>query len=895
MADSATILPKVSISCYNTDEVRHEILTWKDYIGHDTHINQIVGELSVSISASIEHQTIPWLTADNISIFPEIIDLAANSLGKKALIFEVELNKVLPHIKDCKLNDVILKDGERLKTGADSNILMNMLLESNFTKADKVWNPKEYSVLGDIVVFWPEGFNHPIRAEIEEKCVVRLALIDSVTRRKIEDLKWVDFGHSSTVSDILENVRNEEGGVETFLKGDPKGDFLPFPIFVSSTAPVKDELDFSIKLAHFDFKYAKWQEKSVQEKLKSGWEIIVVTKENHEKADKLTEEYPKIKLLVGELDQGFSSHNAKIEVLTDQELWGTLHFKTGLGTAKGAQILNEINPGDYIVHEDHGVAVYCGLKDLEKDGQTVKYLELKYAGDDKLWVPLSQISKVSKYIGASGRKPVLTGLGGGQWNRIKLRVKKNVQKLAAELLRLYAIRQLAHVEQVKANMSQFQKFENDFEFVETEDQLRAIEEIKRDMQGSRPMDRLLVGDVGFGKTEVAMRAAFLAVDAGFQVAVLAPTTILVEQHYHVFKERFEKYGVKVGVLSRFVSKEEIEKVIEGLRRGTIDIVVGTHRILSGDVWFKNLGLLVVDEEQRFGVAQKEKLKGFRVDVHVLSMSATPIPRTLNMALSGVRDISVIATPPEGRKAIENIVERFSWEKVRDAIKREVDRGGQVYLVHNRVQTIGHIKEKLSEMLSGVRFAVGHGQMPPAQLSAVMREFNEEKYDVLICSTIIENGLDMPNVNTIIIDRAEMFGLAQLYQLRGRVGRGKKQAYAYFFYHGLLAQDKVDTEVLEMMEEDEFVEETLTREDAKGTLWDTARQRLDAITQLKELGSGFGLAQRDLEIRGAGDFLGRDQHGSVSAVGFSLYTRLLAEMIEELRSGKKQQDKSVSIG
>ncbi|MEA3357561.1 MAG: helicase-related protein, partial [Patescibacteria group bacterium] len=427
-----------------------------------------------------------------------------------------------------------------------------------------------------------------------------------------------------------------------------------------------------------------------------------------------------------------------------------------------------------------------------------------------------------------------------------------------------------------SDVSLLHSLEQEFEFVETDDQIRSLSEIFHDLGSATPMDRLLVGDVGFGKTEVAIRTAFWVAVGGGQVALLAPTTILVEQHYHVFKTRMEKFGVRVRVLSRFLGKTQTEKVIEEIKKGKIDVVIGTHRLLSKDIEFSNLKYLIIDEEQRFGVKQKERFKGMRIDLHVLSMSATPIPRTLNMALSGVRDISIISTPPQGRVAIKNYVQRFDWPVVEKAILKEKSRGGQVYYVHNRVSTIEHIRQKLEERLPGVKFAVGHGQMPPGHLSKVMRDFNNCEYDVLICSTIIENGLDMPNVNTLIIDRAEMFGLSQLYQLRGRIGRSPRQAYAYFLYGGKGYAKVVLQAGRERKESGDVGDDT------DGVLWDQARSRLDAIGHLNKLGSGFELAQRDLEIRGAGNFLGREQHGNVSSIGFSLYCRLLSEMIDIIK-------------
>jgi len=746
-------------------------------------------------------------------------------------------------------------------------------------------------VLGESITVWPEGFDVPFRMEIEDQVISRIGVLDPSTWRGIRDLQEIAIVHG-----VKERVAGDEGNnisrefpFRTLVRGYEEKEYIE--IWISDIGLVPDELSQTVSVIAFDVSTAYWDESSIKRKIASGWNVVLCVARNLDNAREVQDGIPGVTIIEEGIQGGFEVHRAKMIVLSDKELWGTVQLskKRERGTY-GDLLLDEINPGDYVVHEDHGIAVYAGIEAVEKDNVKMQYLELKYAHKDRLLVPLAQIRRVTKYVGAGGKMPTLTRLGGGEWRRVKNRVARAVKELAGELLRLYAVRELSQSVPLSEELADTSAFDADFPFVETEDQIRAALEIKEDIVKDRPMDRVIVGDVGFGKTEVAMRAAYSIVRSGRQVAVLAPTTVLVEQHYRVFKDRFSKHGISVDSLSRFLSSSAARDVVSRIDEGKTDIVVGTHRLLGSDIRFRNLGLVVIDEEQKFGVSQKEKLKGLRLDAHVLSLSATPIPRTLNMALSGVRDISVIATPPEGRKPIRNVVKRFSWTEVAEAISREVARGGQVYYVHNRVKSIESVRSKLSELLPDVRICIGHGQMSGDILSRTMRDFHEGLYDVLLCTTIIENGLDMPRVNTLIVDRAEMFGLSQLYQIRGRVGRSDRQAYAYFLYYGGMGSKFVKKGVLERSAEHDGAGGGMTEHEqdgqeevvSRGVLWEDARRRLDAIAQLQELGSGFALAQRDLEIRGAGDFLGREQHGNVSAIGFNLYCRLLEEMVEVLK-------------
>jgi len=512
----------------------------------------------------------------------------------------------------------------------------------------------------------------------------------------------------------------------------------------------------------------------------------------------------------------------------------------------------DMQPGDYVVHIEHGIGVFRGLTQLEIDDVEREYLQVDYAESDKLYVPIHHADRLGRYVGATDRPPPISRLGTADWARVKERTKRAVEEIARDLLALYSARQVVAGYAFAADTAWQADLEAAFPYVETEDQLLAIEQVKDDMEKPRPMDRLICGDVGYGKTEVALRAAFKAVMDGKQVAVLVPTTVLAQQHHRTFSQRLAPFPVEVEMLSRFRTEREQRDILNRLTVGALDIVIGTHRLLSEDVRFKDLGLLIIDEEQRFGVTHKEKLKQMRTEVDVLTLTATPIPRTLYMSLTGVRDMSTINTPPEERLPIKTHVGEWDDTLVRQAVLRELDRGGQVYFVHNRVQTIHVAAKRLARLAPEVTYAIGHGQMRESELEQVMLDFADAKIDVLISTTIIESGLDIPNVNTLIVDQADRFGLAQLYQLRGRVGRGGVRAYAYFLYK------------------------------PGGRLTETARQRLQTIFEATELGAGFGIAMRDLEIRGAGDILGRRQHGHISAVGFDLYTRLLAQAVRELK-------------
>jgi len=561
------------------------------------------------------------------------------------------------------------------------------------------------------------------------------------------------------------------------------------------------------------------------------------------------------------ISEGFvltnSYPNPSIHLISDSEIFGwerPLPRKRQRPVAETPETFYaDLQEGDLVVHIDHGIGRFTGLVQRNLEGHEREFLAVKYEGNDTLFVPVHQADRLTRYIGADGGRPSLDRLGGHSWQETRSRVKKAVQQVAGDLLDLYARRNVVEGYAFAPDSTWQKELEDSFPYVETEDQAEAIEEIKRDMERPRPMDRLLCGDVGYGKTEVALRAAFKAVMDGKQVAILVPTTVLAQQHYETFLQRLAAFPVKVEMLSRFRTQREQTAIIFSLALGEIDIVIGTHRLISGDVMFKDLGLVIIDEEQRFGVTHKEHLKKLRTEVDVLTLTATPIPRTLYMALTGVRDISNLNTPPEERLSIITHVGPYNPRLVRQAILRELERGGQIFFVHNRVQTIEAMRAHLNKLVPEARVDIGHGQMPEVQLSAVMHRFTAGEIDVLLSTSIIESGLDIPNANTLIVDRADTFGLAQLYQLRGRVGRGAMRAYAYFFRHNKFSPT---------------VE---------------GQQRLEVIAENTQLGAGYSIAMRDLEIRGAGDLLGTRQHGYIQAVGFHLYTRLLADAVRQLRA------------
>jgi transcription-repair coupling factor (superfamily II helicase) len=610
--------------------------------------------------------------------------------------------------------------------------------------------------------------------------------------------------------------------------------------------------------------------------VEKGEQVFIVSRQSQRLKELWLEHYPdsdftNLEFIESSLSEGFTiqvaGHRSQVSnsqfpipnslhLITDSEIFGWERPQPRTRQRKTADtpesLYADLQTGDYVVHVDHGIGRFAGLIQRQMDGHEREYLSVEYDRDDILYVPVHQADRLTRYVGADGGKPSLDNLGGQAWAETKSKVKEAVQKVAEDLLDLYARRQVVEGFAFDVDTQWQKELEDSFPYVETEDQKRAIADIKRDMERARPMDRLLCGDVGYGKTEVALRAAFKAVMNGKQTAVLVPTTVLAQQHFETFSQRLAAFPVKVEMLSRFRTPREQTEILHKLAIGEVDIVIGTHRLISSDVSFKDLGLVVIDEEQRFGVTHKEHLKKLRTEVDVLTLTATPIPRTLYMALTGVRDISNLNTPPEERLPIITHVGPYSPRLVRQAILRELERGGQIFFVHNRVQTIEAMKAHLQKLVPEASVDIGHGQMPEGQLSNVMHRFNTGEIDLLLSTTIIESGLDIPNANTLIVDRADTFGLAQLYQLRGRVGRGAMRAYAYFFRHNKMSPTQ------------------------------DGQQRLEVIAENTQLGAGYSIAMRDLEIRGAGELLGTRQHGYIQSVGFHLYTRMLADAVRRIR-------------
>lgn len=561
------------------------------------------------------------------------------------------------------------------------------------------------------------------------------------------------------------------------------------------------------------------------------------------------------------LSSGFEMPDEKMAIITEKELFNHQPKKRRHQTLANAERLksyNELKPGDYVVHVNHGIGKFIGMQTMEVDGKHQDYITIEYRDDGRLFIPVTQLDMVQKYVSAEGKSPKINKLGGNEWQKTKRKVQSNIEDIADDLIDLYAKREAEKGFAFPKDDSMQNDFDNAFPYPETPDQLRSVDEIKRDMEKPHPMDRLLVGDVGFGKTEAALRAAFKAVEAGKQVVFLAPTTLLVQQHFETMKERFEGFPVNIGVLSRFQTRKQSKETIEKLEDGSLDIVVGTHRLLSKDVKFHDIGLLIIDEEQRFGVKHKEKIKELKANVDVLTLTATPIPRTLNMSMLGVRDLSLIETAPSNRYPVQTYVMEQNYEVIAGAIKREMARGGQVFYLHNRVEDMDQVAGQLQALVPDARIATAHGRMNETQMEGVIADYLAGEYDVLVTTTIIETGVDMPNTNTLIVENADRYGLSQLYQIRGRVGRSNRVAYAYLMYR----PNKVLTEVGE--------------------------QRLEAIKNFTELGSGFKIAMRDLSIRGAGNLLGKQQHGFIDSVGFDLYTQMLNDAVAKKRGHTKAE-------
>jgi len=806
-----------------------------------------------------------------------------------------EIREILKRIKEGKRTILVMGALSILKPipGKDSldreEISLTLGKEIGFTKTIELLNKIGYiqtkrceekgnmAIRGGILDIWPLNYEYPLRCEFEGDKIFSLRLFSPISFLSFKNcekalISPIFSSESASIFDYIsseiildgEDSLKEEVENEGFIWEDYRKKILnPYLLtpFGSPKFPISKPKSFNGEIGQFIF--------SIKSYLKEGKMVVICCSylgQGERMRDLLIEsDIPVIlndikenaaSIVIAPISSGFSFDNTII--ITHNEVFGIPQLFTRR-SFKQRRInpisdINELKIGDYAVHINYGIGKYLGIKSLYSCGRTRDYLLLEYKNNDRLYVPIEMINMVEKYIGPSN--PIINRLGDSIWERTKKRVKEETLDFAKRLLSIYAERKAFAGHRFSPDTIWQEELEAGFIYQETPDQIRAIKEIKMDMESEKPMDRLLIGDVGFGKTELAIRASFKAVMSGFQVAVLSPTTILAHQHYNIFCERMAPFPVKIEELSRVRKKEE-KGIINGLRDGSIDIVIGTHRLLSKDISFKNLGLLVIDEEQRFGVFQKERLKEFKKTIDVLYISATPIPRTLYLGISGIRDVSIINTPPIGRKEIVTFIEKFSPSIIEKAIIRELERNGQVFFVHNSIETIDKVKDYIKALIPGINIGIAHGRLKGALLEDTMIKFIDKKIDILISTSIIASGLDIPSVNTIIINNAQGFGLADIYQLRGRVGRRDELAYCYLLYPDRRLKEK-------------------------------ERQRLNAIQKFFSLGSSFSLALSDLEMRGAGNILGKEQSGNIALVGLSLWTRLLKEAVEEIKGIKTKE-------
>ncbi len=777
-----------------------------------------------------------------------------------------------------------------LKKGQDVNVteIFESLIERGYEVSDDKFLKKgTYYKSGEVLTVFPLNYDNPVKIEIGFDRVERIFEYDQAEGEEGEEMNSVELvplrfeGQGKTISQYFNNeflvIEDELDVIDEFYEGwsnlmDEAYEKMNSLVFVSFNEDEEHHRHLhyvSVLKYRGSYDFAN----DMRDKYRDGWRVIVFTKDPSEVTgilDNYNLSYftelekntlPSFGIVIIELDKdevlpnAFQNPEMQLMVLSDKEISSIKDEKRKVTTQRVFQdFLTSLKLNDYVVHVHHGIGRFLGLEKRTVDAITREYLKIGYAENDKLFVPIDQADKVNKFIGADESPPKLTRLGSAEWDTITRKVQKETEVIAKELLQLYAERKAARGFAFRQDSSAQELFEKAFPYEETPGQLKAIADSKKDMEHEMPMDRLVCGDVGFGKTEVAMRAAFKAVQNKKQVAFISPITILADQHYRSLTKRMEGFDVRIELLSRFRTSTQQKEIVKRVQKGEVDIVIGTHRLLQKDVGFKDLGLVIIDEEQRFGVKQKEALKQLKKEVDVLTLTATPIPRTLNIALNKLRDISTITTPPPGRLPIITEVRRYSMGLIREAILRELSRGGQVYFLHNRVQTIEAMAEKLRALVPEAKFEVAHGKLGSGDLEERILAFKDHKFDVLVSSTIIENGIDLANANTLIVNNAERFGLAQLYQLRGRVGRGKTQAYAFFLYHG--QRLKLD-----------------------------AKKRLRAIVEATELGSGFQIAMKDLEIRGAGDILGAKQHGVINVVGVSHFIRMLNKAVDDLKAGK----------
>ncbi len=851
----------------------------------------IWGDLPVFVyqrRADDEAMAFPTMREFNQAKRTELLEFASRLITYKRAVFVVDFLSLLqnfPDPEDVKNRALKLAVGTRLEVVE----LVETLVNLGYEMSDSETLVKgQYFKRGDSLFIYPINAENVFRVDFEFDMVDRISGLQegdyTKTTKGVKEISIFPLDYENETQNFLgllgKNavvIDDEVDVVDEYYEvwngfmeaANEKCKTISFSSF-------NDDVENHIHL-HFlsilKYRTAYDFANDMRDKISAEWKVFFFTKNPAEIRGLLMdqnvpfkdgidkEKFSSSSVFLIEVDkddvfpQAFQAPLERICLLTDVDVSFLREEKRRVSNKTVFDdFITSLKVGDFVVHADHGVAKFLGLDKKTIDGITKEYLKLGYAENDKLFVPIDQAGKVNKYIGSEETMPKLTRLGSAEWNTITSKVKKETQKIAKELLKLYAERKTAKGHRFAADIDLQEKFEKTFPYEETPGQIKAILDVKEDMEKPVPMDRLICGDVGFGKTEVAMRAAFKAVQGKKQVALISPITILADQHYKSFQKRMEEFNIRVEMLSRFRSQKEQKEIIEKVAKGEIDIIVGTHRLIQPDVKFKDLGLVIVDEEQRFGVQQKEKLKELRKEVDILTLTATPIPRTLNICLNKLRDITTITTPPYGRLPIITEVRKYSPSLVREVVMREIARNGQIYFLHNRVQTIDGFAEKLKELVPEARIGVAHGKLGSGDLEDRIMAFKDHKFDILVSSTIIENGIDLANANTLIVNNAEKFGLSQLYQLRGRVGRGKRQAYAYFLYHG--QRLKLD-----------------------------AKKRLRAIVEASDLGSGFQIAMKDLEIRGAGDILGANQHGVINVVGVAHFIRMLNRAVEDLKAGK----------
>ncbi len=816
---------------------------------------------------------------DNFSLYSAL----ENFLNSKQPLFVAttyaNLEQEIAGKKDFSAQVLKIKKGQEI----NRTELLNTLNKLNYKRADFAENHADYAVRGSVLDIFPINAQKPCRLYFRANTVDKISAFDLDTQNTLEDLKEIlilpfEFDvKPSTLSRWLKdfNAYFYEPAAD-ISKQEDCTILTALPSKDGQDSFLRSTLDFKSNFALFDSEIFNLNKKNI----KSTFSCL-----NKGELKRLTEvfrDYDSLKTLpltVEPLQEGFYSIKENFAFFTSSQLLKRSYKQTNFAekfdkTYSKHVRFKDLQKGDYVVHQEHGIGRYGGLITLDQDGLPLDCLLIEFKGSQKLYVPLHDFRKVQKYIGLKGRAPKISSLNTTTWNEVKKHVKEDAQKVAKEILQAAALRSAHKADILLGNEHLEREFADSFPYQETDDQTQAINEIMQDLNKDIPMDRVLVGDVGFGKTEVAIRAALHTVLSDRQVLVLVPTTVLASQHFKTFKERLQAYPISIEMLSRFQTKTEQKKIVDNIKKGQVDIVIGTHRLLSKDVSFKNLGLCIVDEEHRFGVKQKEKIKAKSIGVHTLMLSATPIPRTLNQSLSALRQMSIIQTAPQGRMPIKTFLCAYEDSIVTNAVREELARGGQVFYLFNTVATMEEKREYLQKLMPEIKIICAHGQMPEHELEKTLWDFYNKKYDVLLCSTIVESGLDVTNANTLIVENPQNFGLAQLYQLRGRIGRGNKKAYCYLLAPAWILNKR----------EEEFAPEDFYfgRKKNKEPSYAEAQKRLSALMEFSELGSGFKLALRDLEIRGGGDLLGIRQHGYVNAVGLSLYCDLVANEVKKLR-------------